>query len=214
MALPGREISVGWALFLWDGRIGRRVFILGTLFWMMANAAVIAFVTGSDDISPGSFSLFLTTASLSLVSLLMLGTKRLHDIGIELVKNADGVLGAKFFVGGGMGRTPMIAPLIKDFVPIEDFLSPAAVQRLLAYVESNEDRFTPTTVRQESGTRVDPTSRISLGLDDLGASRQPFERRLRAAEPMLRASKRNTFFTIVCSCCSKIPELEPSSRIA
>ena len=82
MTLPGREISVGWALFQWDGRIGRRIFILGTLFWIMANAAVIAFVTGSDDISPGSFSLFLTTASLSLVSLLMLGTKRLHDIGM------------------------------------------------------------------------------------------------------------------------------------
>ena len=82
MAEPGREISVGWALFLWDGRIGRRIFILGTLFWMMTNAAVIAFVTGSDEISPGSFSLFLTTAGLSLLSLLMLGTKRLHDIGM------------------------------------------------------------------------------------------------------------------------------------
>lgn len=82
MTEPGRETTVGWALFLWDGRIGRRIFILGTLFWMMTNAAVIAFVTGSDDISPGSFSLFLTTASLSLLSLLMLGTKRLHDIGM------------------------------------------------------------------------------------------------------------------------------------
>ena len=47
---------------------------------------------------------------------------RLHDIGIQLV-NRDGKLGAAFYVGGGMGRTPMIAPLIKDFVPIEDFLS-------------------------------------------------------------------------------------------
>jgi len=47
---------------------------------------------------------------------------RLHDIGIELVKR-DGVLGAKIFVGGGMGRTPMIAPLIKEFVPAEDLLS-------------------------------------------------------------------------------------------
>ncbi len=47
---------------------------------------------------------------------------RLHDIGIELVKR-DGVLGAKVFVGGGMGRTPMIAPEIKDFVPAEDLLS-------------------------------------------------------------------------------------------
>ena len=47
---------------------------------------------------------------------------RLHDIGIQLVER-DGKLGAAFYVGGGMGRTPMIAPLIKDYVPIEDFLS-------------------------------------------------------------------------------------------
>jgi sulfite reductase (NADPH) hemoprotein beta-component len=47
---------------------------------------------------------------------------RLHDIGIQLIER-DGVLGAKFFVGGGMGRTPMIAPEIRDFVPIEDLLS-------------------------------------------------------------------------------------------
>lgn len=48
---------------------------------------------------------------------------RLHDIGIELVKNADGVLGAKFFAGGGMGRTPMIAPMIREWVPIEELIS-------------------------------------------------------------------------------------------
>jgi sulfite reductase (NADPH) hemoprotein beta-component len=47
---------------------------------------------------------------------------KLHDIGIQLVKR-DGLLGAAFYVGGGMGRTPMIAPLIKDFVPAEDLLS-------------------------------------------------------------------------------------------
>jgi sulfite reductase (NADPH) hemoprotein beta-component len=47
---------------------------------------------------------------------------RLHDIGIQLVSR-DGKLGGRFYVGGGMGRTPMIAPLINDFVPIEDFLS-------------------------------------------------------------------------------------------
>lgn len=47
---------------------------------------------------------------------------RLHDIGIELVRK-DGRLGAKVFVGGGMGRTPMIAPEIKDFVGAEDLLS-------------------------------------------------------------------------------------------
>ncbi len=47
---------------------------------------------------------------------------RLHDIGLELIMR-DGVLGAKVFVGGGMGRTPMIAPEIKDFIRAEDLLS-------------------------------------------------------------------------------------------
>ena len=47
---------------------------------------------------------------------------RLHDIGIQIVER-DGALGAKVFVGGGMGRTPMIAPEIKDFVPFADFVS-------------------------------------------------------------------------------------------
>jgi len=47
---------------------------------------------------------------------------RLHDIGIQIVEK-DGVHGAAFYVGGGMGRTPMIAPLIKDFVPLDDLLS-------------------------------------------------------------------------------------------
>ncbi|MGB5079108.1 MAG: nitrite/sulfite reductase, partial [Sphingorhabdus sp.] len=47
---------------------------------------------------------------------------RLHDIGLELVKR-DGVLGARVFVGGGMGRTPMIAPEINPFVQADDLLS-------------------------------------------------------------------------------------------
>jgi sulfite reductase (NADPH) hemoprotein beta-component len=47
---------------------------------------------------------------------------RLHDIGIQLVTQG-GVLGGRVFVGGGMGRTPMIAPEIKDFVPAPDLLS-------------------------------------------------------------------------------------------
>jgi sulfite reductase (NADPH) hemoprotein beta-component len=48
---------------------------------------------------------------------------RLHDIGIQLVTNEAGELGAKFFVGGGMGRTPMIAPEIRGFVPADELIS-------------------------------------------------------------------------------------------
>ena len=47
---------------------------------------------------------------------------RLHDIGLQILER-DGRLGAAVYVGGGMGRTPMIASLIRDFVPFEDFVS-------------------------------------------------------------------------------------------
>jgi len=47
---------------------------------------------------------------------------RLHDIGIELVKR-DGQIGARVFAGGGMGRTPMVAPEIRDFVGEDEIIS-------------------------------------------------------------------------------------------
>ncbi|MAW90939.1 MAG: sulfite reductase [Altererythrobacter sp.] len=47
---------------------------------------------------------------------------RLHDIGIQIVER-DGEQGAKFYVGGGMGRTPMVAPCIKEFVPLDQLVT-------------------------------------------------------------------------------------------
>ncbi len=48
---------------------------------------------------------------------------RLHDIGLQVVRNNKGETGFKFYVGGGMGRTPIVAPLISEFVPATDLLS-------------------------------------------------------------------------------------------
>ncbi|AOR75463.1 nitrite/sulfite reductase [Novosphingobium resinovorum] len=48
---------------------------------------------------------------------------RLHDIGIKMVRNDAGEIGAQFYAGGGMGRTPMIAPLIRDFVPLDQLIT-------------------------------------------------------------------------------------------
>ena len=48
---------------------------------------------------------------------------RLHDIGINIVKSDAGELGAAFYVGGGMGRTPMIAPCINPFVPLDQLVT-------------------------------------------------------------------------------------------
>jgi sulfite reductase (NADPH) hemoprotein beta-component len=45
-----------------------------------------------------------------------------HDIGLHLVKNDAGEVGFKVFVGGGMGRTPVIGSLINAFVPWQQIL--------------------------------------------------------------------------------------------
>jgi sulfite reductase (NADPH) hemoprotein beta-component len=52
---------------------------------------------------------------------------RVHDIGIQIVQDAKGNVGYEVYVGGGLGRTPMIAKKLADFVPKED---------LLAYLEA------------------------------------------------------------------------------
>jgi sulfite reductase (NADPH) hemoprotein beta-component len=48
---------------------------------------------------------------------------RLHDIGLKLVRNEHGETGFEVYVGGGMGRTPFVAPLIRAFQPAEAILS-------------------------------------------------------------------------------------------
>ncbi|WP_424933352.1 nitrite/sulfite reductase [Amaricoccus macauensis] len=40
-----------------------------------------------------------------------------HDIGIQIVRNEEGEAGYKVLVGGGLGRTPMIGKVIRDFLP-------------------------------------------------------------------------------------------------
>ncbi|KQS79252.1 sulfite reductase [Rhizobium sp. Leaf384] len=48
---------------------------------------------------------------------------QVHDIGLHLKKDDQGRIGFAVYVGGGQGRTPMIAKKIRDFLPEEDLLS-------------------------------------------------------------------------------------------
>ena len=48
---------------------------------------------------------------------------QVHDIGLQLVLNAAGEVGFKVYVGGGLGRTPVIGSVIREFLPEEDLLS-------------------------------------------------------------------------------------------
>ena len=48
---------------------------------------------------------------------------RAHDVGLELVQNAAGEIGLKVFVGGGLGRTPVIGKALREFLPREHLLT-------------------------------------------------------------------------------------------
>jgi len=48
---------------------------------------------------------------------------QVHDIGLHLKRNEAGELGFAVYVGGGQGRTPIIAKKIRDFLPEADLLS-------------------------------------------------------------------------------------------
>lgn len=52
---------------------------------------------------------------------------QIHDIGLNIVKNAAGELGFQVLAGGGMGRTPILGSVIRGFLPW---------QHLLTYVEA------------------------------------------------------------------------------
>tara|TARA_R110002072_G_scaffold43702_2_gene122567 strand:+ start:147 stop:1805 length:1659 start_codon:yes stop_codon:yes gene_type:complete len=52
---------------------------------------------------------------------------KLHDIGIAMVRDDTGAVGFRIDVGGGQGRTPIIAETIREFLPKQD---------LLAYLEA------------------------------------------------------------------------------
>lgn len=46
-----------------------------------------------------------------------------HDIGLHLKRDAEGTLGFEILVGGGLGRTPIIGKVIREFLPPEHLLS-------------------------------------------------------------------------------------------
>jgi sulfite reductase (NADPH) hemoprotein beta-component len=46
-----------------------------------------------------------------------------HDVGLRLLHNVDGDLGFQVRVGGGMGRTPIIGSVIREFLPWNQVLN-------------------------------------------------------------------------------------------
>lgn len=66
---------------------------------------------------PRKFKLALTGATNDRAAVIY------HDIGLRLVRNDEGEVGFQVIVGGGMGRTPLIGVVIREFLPKEDLLT-------------------------------------------------------------------------------------------
>ena len=45
-----------------------------------------------------------------------------HDIGLKLRQDDEGQIGVKIYVGGGLGRTPRVGRVIREFLPLNDVL--------------------------------------------------------------------------------------------
>jgi uncharacterized membrane protein YhaH (DUF805 family) len=85
MASIGDTPGMGWLFFSPSGRIGRRPFVLGFLFWSVVPAIAIAqmFAHRNEDAALALWTLALVVLALTgLFSVLMLAVKRVHDIGL------------------------------------------------------------------------------------------------------------------------------------
>ncbi|MEX2296525.1 MAG: nitrite/sulfite reductase [Dongiaceae bacterium] len=70
---------------------------------------------------PRKFKIAVTAASPDRAAV------KTHDVGLFMKRNEKGEIGFQVFAGGGQGRTPMMAQLVRDFVPKAE---------LLAFIES------------------------------------------------------------------------------
>ena len=46
-----------------------------------------------------------------------------HDVGLHVLKNQAGEIGFRVLVGGGMGRTPVVGTVIREFLPWDQILN-------------------------------------------------------------------------------------------
>ncbi len=66
---------------------------------------------------PRKFKIAISGAAVDRAAVLV------HDIGAQVVRNEQGEIGFRVFVGGGQGRTPIIGVAIRDFLPAMELLN-------------------------------------------------------------------------------------------
>ncbi len=97
---------------------------------------------------------------------------QVHDIGLELVRGENQEVGFRVYVGGGLGRTPILAEVIREFLPKSD---------LLTYLEAI------LRVYNRGGRRDNiHKARIKIQVKSLGAA--AFAERVEAEWAQIRSS--------------------------
>jgi sulfite reductase (NADPH) hemoprotein beta-component len=66
---------------------------------------------------PRKFKIAVTGATSDRAAILV------HDIGLQLVRDAAGDVGFRVVVGGGLGRTPIVGHVIREFLPRSEILN-------------------------------------------------------------------------------------------
>jgi sulfite reductase (NADPH) hemoprotein beta-component len=70
-----------------------------------------------------------------------------HDVGVHIVRGAAGELGFEILAGGGLGRTPIIGQVVRDFLPREHLLSYLEAILRVYNLEGRRDNLTKARIK-------------------------------------------------------------------
>jgi sulfite reductase (NADPH) hemoprotein beta-component len=70
-----------------------------------------------------------------------------HDVGVHIVRGANGALGFEILAGGGLGRTPIIGQVVRDFLPREHLLSYLEAVLRVYNLEGRRDNLTKARIK-------------------------------------------------------------------
>jgi sulfite reductase (NADPH) hemoprotein beta-component len=70
-----------------------------------------------------------------------------HDVGVHIVRGPKGELGFEILAGGGLGRTPIIGQVVRDFLPREHLLSYLEAVLRVYNLEGRRDNLTKARIK-------------------------------------------------------------------
>src|SRR5450631_200833 len=70
-----------------------------------------------------------------------------HDVGVHIVRGPDGAPGFEILAGGGLGRTPIIGQVVREFLPREHLLSYLEALLRVYNLEGRRDNLTKARIK-------------------------------------------------------------------